>query len=199
MSTGLASNVPALDKAASGVTFFLGILLSLLPDAKLHLEAEVGDGNCFFRAIARQVHGDPSLYAQVRGEICDCMAARPELLGWLLQVQPDTGAWAIADYVENMRTEGTFGGLEEALYAQLCYSRNVNIYVMEDSARQSSLCRLDTKQQCTMKFAGLPPLSAALQGALFPAARRAEIRLVMYTSGYHWDSLLPGTVPAGAR
>lgn len=180
---------PSKKRHQASSTFLLDVFSALLPD-DVRVEREVGDGNCFFRAIARQQYGDPDLHRRVRKEICDYMAAHPELLQWFLR--NDIAAASPDSYILSMRRDRQHGGLEEALYAQLRYNKKVDIVLLEESVRDAGLSWYDTRELCSMH---VPPVAPAILNQLFPpgAADAGTFRLVMHVDGYHWDSLTEGT------
>ena len=64
----------------------------------MHVEAVKADGNCLFRALALQVHGDEDKHAQIRFKCCDYMLAHEEDFVALFQ-----DSKSFREYVESRR------------------------------------------------------------------------------------------------
>ncbi|KDN37920.1 cysteine proteinase [Tilletiaria anomala UBC 951] len=79
----------------------------------LYAADTVGDGNCLFRALSDQMYGYPELHLEIRQQICDFLAARPDRFAGFVDGSFD-------QYIKNMRECGTYGGhLELSAFAQL--------------------------------------------------------------------------------
>ena len=73
--TNLASSLAsssAISSASSSASS--SAISSASSSAKLYIKHEIGDGNCLFRAFARQQRDDAKLYNSVRQEICNYLA-----------------------------------------------------------------------------------------------------------------------------
>ena len=87
---------------------------------------EVGDGNCLFRAVARQVYGSPQLHRRVRNETCNYISSsRERFRNYILYNNVD-------DYLFSMRqSNGTFasyGGHPEIVAMQTIYGRDIHVW-----------------------------------------------------------------------
>ena len=103
-----------------------------------HLVNERGDGNCLFRALARQVWLDPEYHGVVRRDICDTIQANPDLFNAI----KDPGDPMLDKYLLSMRKPMVFGGLTEIVFAMLAYKRMVEVSIVEASANGSSELKL---------------------------------------------------------
>lgn len=92
------------------------------------------DGNCLFRALARQLLGDAGLHADVRQQVCDDVLANPALL--LALEPPGIG---VSAYVSAMRADRHFGTVVEVVYAQRHYRRPIVLYDIDATFGTGSL------------------------------------------------------------
>lgn len=161
------------------------VFARLLSEVSLRLDVEEGDGNCLFRAVARQVYGSPELHARVRAEVCQAMEADPRLLQVLEQATaPDV-------YISWMSRNAAEGGIAEVLYAQQCYQCDIVVYSVDDSAR----CGVEA---VVLPLSGLRASRAfppdVIEAVWLAAGRPATlpVRLAVSVTRRHWDSVLPG-------
>ena len=92
------------------------------------------DGNCLFRALSDQLHGDyGNNHEFVRSEICDFMEQNKEDFEIFLVFEDDEGdsedAEDFESYISNMRTDGEWGGNLE-LVAAARYYRCVHVILL---------------------------------------------------------------------
>eukprot|EP00727_Mastigamoeba_balamuthi_P003245 m51a1_g12918 hypothetical protein (201) ;mRNA; f:2085-2913 len=82
-----------------------------------------GDGNCLFRSLADQLHGDAGRHAEVRAAVVDHIEGhRGDFEPF---VEDDV---AFGDYVAGMRRQGTWGGNLEIQAASVAFGVNVQIH-----------------------------------------------------------------------
>jgi hypothetical protein len=95
------------------------------------------DGNCLFRALSDQLYGDYGHrhYDIVRQEICNYMALREsEFVHFLVLDDHDAkrlgeeDASSYQDYIDQMRTDGEWGGNVELVATSRLYQRNITVY-----------------------------------------------------------------------
>jgi OTU domain-containing protein 3 len=92
------------------------------------------DGNCLFRALSDQLHGDyGSDHANIRSEICDFMEQNKQDFKDFLVIDADNDeqeedARDIEHYVEQMREDGHWGADIEIVAATRLYKRNIRVY-----------------------------------------------------------------------
>jgi hypothetical protein len=136
--------------------------------------AEASDGNCLFRAIARQTLGDATLHARVRAELYAHMAKhRSDFEAW----EPD-----FDKYLAQQRNSGTWGGELELKAAAVVYQRSV--YAYQPQANEA-VTRL-TVHRAQGEGVLYSPL------AKVPSPTAQDI-CVWYEGGSHWNSLVaPG-------
>ena len=82
-----------------------------------------GDGNCLFRALSHQLHGDyGERHSDVRKEICDYLEAhKDEFSMALLLNDEDKDVCNFEKYVKEMRTNRVWGGNVEIACAARLY------------------------------------------------------------------------------
>jgi hypothetical protein len=93
----------------------------------LELDRQKGDGNCQFRSIAKQLHGDPGRHRLVRQKACDYILSvegRRRFANYL-------GSEGLRDYVKSMRKDGTWG--DELTLRAVAESHHVMISVITSS------------------------------------------------------------------
>ncbi len=87
------------------------------------------DGNCLFRSLSDQLHGDyGNSHADVRSAVCDFMEDNEEDFAIFLVFededdsdQDEEDARDFDDYIENMRRDGEWGGNLEVVAAARLY------------------------------------------------------------------------------
>lgn len=92
----------------------------------------IGDGNCFWRAAAVQVHGTQDRYIDMRHRVFQYVRDHPDLelegLPLALAVEasgyPSVEAWMSATV-----SDGEFAGFVEAALLARCYGYRIEIYV----------------------------------------------------------------------
>eukprot|EP00842_Homolaphlyctis_polyrhiza_P006320 jgi/Hompol1/668/HPOL_000980-RA len=80
-------------------------LKNQLADLGLQIKDMTGDGNCLFRALSDQMHGDASQHHSVRQKVCDHIESHSALYAPFL----DEGT-TVESYAKQMRKNGVFGG-----------------------------------------------------------------------------------------
>lgn len=161
----------------------LATVAALFDSIGLTVVEEAGDGNCLFRALARQGLGNSELHVDVRRQICDLIAASPALLRALCD-----GVDAAA-YVAVMRDGGTYGTIVEVVYAQVLFKRPIFVYDLNAALAGSDLNTYPFL--CALQF---DQISAA-EWTLLLTASGAPIGLAWSARGNHYNSVLP--VPYG--
>ena len=99
--------------------------LSELEEGGLKMEKIIGDGNCLFRAVARQVWGDENRHRDMRNLCCDYMRRRK--IGRALV---DSESKFIA-YIEKIAQDGVWGDDPEIRAMEEMLDRPFEIYVAE--------------------------------------------------------------------
>lgn len=82
---------------------------------------ERSDGNCFFRALARQLFNDPEAHARARAEVYRYMEAHADDFAPWLEVD-------FAAYLRAQRVAGAWGGEHEMRAASRLYDRQLYAY-----------------------------------------------------------------------
>ena len=82
-----------------------------------------GDGNCFFRAISDQIHGDEKGHKTIRDAICNHMSQHAEEFKLFVE---DDESWE--DYLGRMRKDGTWAGQIELVVASRVFSLKLHIH-----------------------------------------------------------------------
>ena len=91
----------------------------------------LGDGNCFWRAAAVQMHGDQDLYVRVRREVVDYVQRTPgiEIEGLPLVLALEASGFAsVQAWVDATLTDRYFGGFIEAALLAKCLNYRVEIF-----------------------------------------------------------------------
>jgi hypothetical protein len=146
---------------------------------------DADDGNCFYRAIARQVYGDASLHAHVRTELCDFMAAhRDDFAPFVATADVLTASTAAAGdefeaYLVQQRRSGAWGGELEMRACAQRYRRQVYAYQPASSAPTAML----TVHRPATE--GVPYASAQSQ----PPPNKADVAMC-FENKSHWNSLV---------
>ncbi len=91
-----------------------------------------GDGNCFWRAAAVQIHGDQDRYVRVRRDVYTYVKTHPDVcihgLPIALAIQA-AGFADLDDWFEETMTDGTHGGFVEAVLLSQCFGYRVEVYL----------------------------------------------------------------------
>ena len=103
----------------------------------------IGDGNCFFRALAKQVNGDEQLHSRARQETSQCMREhREEFEQFVHSVDFDS-------YVDRMSREGTYvEGEIELMAAAKTFNVRIRVYghsANHDRTFEPLECNLETR------------------------------------------------------
>ncbi|ORY91111.1 hypothetical protein BCR43DRAFT_498523 [Syncephalastrum racemosum] len=86
-----------------------------LRDLQLCIKDMTGDGNCLFRALSDQFHGDPSQHKAIRAQVCDYLREHEDEYKFF--VEDDL---SFDHHLSRMEKDGTFGGnMELAAFARL--------------------------------------------------------------------------------
>ena len=93
-----------------------------------------GDGNCLFRALARQLYGDEQAYFQVRQEVMGYIVSERDHFELFMEDDEP-----FDDYVSRLRTNGEWGGNAEVFAAAQLYRADISIY-REDMPRYVLQC-----------------------------------------------------------
>ena len=142
------------------------------------------DGNCFYRAIARQVYGDASLHAHVRAELCDFMAAhRDDFAPFVAAADVVHSAASAGDefeaYLAQQRRSGAWGGELEMRACAQHYRRQVYAY---QPAASAPTAMLTVHRPATE---GVPYAHAQSQ----PPPNKADVAMC-FENQSHWNSLV---------
>lgn len=133
------------------------------------------DGNCLFRALSKQLCGDPEQHSKLREVITDYIASNPSLFsGWTTDNQ------SVEQRVERMRNTGYWGGHLEIKAAATMFRKS--IYVASDTLILG---------QC--RWTAFPPFQFLhLPNFLdFNVSNRKSWLEIAYTNGCHYDGVLP--------
>ena len=133
--------------------------------------AEASDGNCLFRAIARQALGDAGLHLRVRAE----------LYAHMTQYRADYEAWEpeFDKYVAQQLNSGVWGGELELKAAAAVYQRSVYAYQPQTDQGATRL----TVHRAQGEGVLYSPL------AQVPSPTAQDI-CVWYEGRSHWNSLV---------
>ncbi|KAI5475726.1 OTU domain-containing protein 3 [Pseudohyphozyma bogoriensis] len=83
------------------------VLAAQLKLMGLYAAHTLGDGNCLFRALSDQLFGDPTHHLQLRHDVCEFIADRPDR--FRLFVDEDSVPGGFEGHVASMRLQGTYG------------------------------------------------------------------------------------------
>ena len=92
----------------------------------------IGDGNCFWRAAAVQMHGDQDQYVRVRRAVVNYVNKTPDLQleGLPLKdARVASGFPTLDAWMEATLTDSYFGGFVEAALLAKCFTYRVEIYL----------------------------------------------------------------------
>jgi hypothetical protein len=143
------------------------------------------DGNCFFRAVARQVLGDPEQHAHARSAICDHMSRLRIEFEPFIDHDSD-GGWDA--YLARQRQSGCWGGELEMKAAAEVFGRALYAYQPQSgSAAPSELVVTVHRAQ------GEGVLFSPVDKVPTPAA--SDICL-WFEGGNHWNSLAAESNPS---
>ena len=89
----------------------------------------VGDGNCFFRALAKQVDGDEQLHGRARQETIRYMREHREEFEQFVHIYSDINYKDFDSYVDNTSIEGTYvEGEIELMAAAKTFNVRIRVY-----------------------------------------------------------------------
>lgn len=95
----------------------------------------LSDGNCLFRALSDQLHGDHgNNHENIRAEVCDFMEKNKQDFEIFLVFQDEDDpnmeddAADFETYISNMRQDGEWGGNLELVAAARLYRRKITVY-----------------------------------------------------------------------
>ncbi|GAX12057.1 OTU domain-containing protein 3 [Fistulifera solaris] len=93
------------------------------------------DGNCLFRALSDQIHGDyGNQHADVRTEVCDFMELHEDdFKVFLILDEDDEDAADFESYISALREDGEWGGNLELVAAARHYRRNIVVFSAEQA------------------------------------------------------------------
>ncbi len=96
----------------------------------LRIKKVTPDGNCLFRSLADQIHGERGAegHADIRRRVVDAIAANEDDFKWFLEDDE-----AFGDYVSRMRQDGEWGGQLELQVAANLYGVDVTIHQEEST------------------------------------------------------------------
>ncbi|KAG2496057.1 hypothetical protein HYH03_005976 [Edaphochlamys debaryana] len=98
-------------------------LASELAALGLRIKDITGDGNCFFRALGDQLHGDEGVHPQLRHRVVSYMVEHEEDFAPFVEDDESFGT-----YVARMKKDGTWAGYMEVVGASRCLEANLTIY-----------------------------------------------------------------------
>ena len=150
-------------------------MVSFLAANGRRLDSAMADGNCLFRAVSKQLCGDSEQHDKLRQIITDYVAANPKLFsGWTTENQ------SIEQHVSKMRNPGCWGSHLELKAVATIFQKSV--YVATDTLVHG---------QC--RWIVFPPFpDPSLPETLnFNVNNRKKWLEVSYTSGCHYDGILP--------
>ena len=138
------------------------------------LDSAMADGNCLFRAVSKQLCGD-SEHDKLREIITDYVAANPKLFsGWTTENQ------SIEQHVSKMRNPG-------------CWGSHLELKAVATIFQKSVYVATDTLVHGQYRWIVFPPFpDPSLPETLnFNVNNRKKWLEVSYTSGCHYDGILP--------
>ena len=104
---------------------------TLVADGNRTIREMESDGNCLFRSLSDQLHGDRGdRHAGIRSDVCDYLAKSEEEFGVFLLLDDDE-AEDVAEfdtYVDRMREDGEWGGNVELVAASRLYRRSITVF-----------------------------------------------------------------------
>jgi len=107
----------------------------------LRIKKVTPDGNCLFRALADQIHGErgPEGHGDIRRRVLDAIAANEDGFKWFLEDDEPFG-----DYVSRMRQDGEWGGQLELQVAANLYGVNITIHQEESTGAPAFMIQTAT-------------------------------------------------------
>ena len=145
------------------------------------LDSVLGDGNCMFRSLAKQLSGDSDKHGQLRDKLCEFIFLNGELLkGWL------NGGVILDEHLRSICKPNTFGTQLELKAASTMF--NLDIYV----ATNSLLCNSD---YIWTKISPINSISSCtFSDREWPSKFNSEQKRwleICHQNGCHYDSIRP--------
>ena len=139
------------------------------------LDPAMADGNCLFRAVSKQLCGDSEEHAKLRMVITDYVASNPSLFsGWTTENE------SVEQRVTKMRNIGCWGSHLQLKAVATIFQKSV--YVATDSL---------VPGQCRWIVFPSFPDACLPEVSTFNVNNQKSWLEVSYTSGCHYDGILP--------
>ncbi|KAJ3426757.1 otu domain-containing protein [Anaeramoeba flamelloides] len=85
------------------------------------------DGNCLFRSVADQMHGDPNLHSRIRSEVTNFMTKSRMFFEPFIEIDFNT-------YIKKMIQDRTWGGHVELQAISACYCVNIVVHQADEKS-----------------------------------------------------------------
>lgn len=148
-------------------------MVSFLTASGRHFDPAKPDGNCLFRALSKQLCGDPENNGLLREELTNYVSSNPKLFsGWTTDCQ------SIEQHVTEMKKQGQWGSQLEIKAAATLFKKT--IYVATDSLVQGE-CR----------WVAFPPFPDQNTDPKFIVSNLKPWLELAYTNSCHYDGIIP--------
>ena len=145
------------------------------------LDSVLGDGNCMFRSLAKQLSGDSDKHGQLRNKLCEFISLNGELLkGWL------TDGIILEEHSRSICKPNIFGTQLELKAASTMF--DIDIYVATNSL-------LHNGHYIWTKISPINPISSYIfndreWAGQFNSEKKCWLE-ICHQNGCHYDSIRP--------
>ena len=151
-------------------------MVSFLTASGRRFDLAKPDGNCLFRALSKQLCGDPENNGLLREVLTNYVSSNPTLFsGWTTDCQ------SIEQHVTEMKRQGQWGSQLEIKAAATLFKKT--IYVATDSLVQGE-CRW-------VAFPPFPDQTVTNTDTKFNVSNLKPWLELAYTNGCHYDGVIP--------
>lgn len=145
--------------------------LYLLRTHGLQIHLMRGDGNCLFRSIAHQLKEDPEQrHYAIRAAVIAYMERHSEFYSLFVE---DDVSWD--DYIDSMKTAGTWGGYQELCAASSAFNLSIHVYQWNEPKYVIQPTELSPTVPCEGSYSNMP----------------RRVIMLSFHDGCHYNSLLP--------